>query len=207
MEDWIDPRKQLMDAAQAALDDIGGNFGETERKALCAALFRNRWTNDHASHKALCDRYALAKSAAMQKFIDIIAKRHGAEYARGFNSSIHTQPMEDGRIEMSGSRLPPNPDLLATYPNGWSLHDYIDPYDALHYCNVQENNITRDYDENRLTDQNYATSCWQIIFKTKEGLDYSRETKWRDDTIEQVEQFALQMIKNHDLGGAVIQFW
>jgi hypothetical protein len=207
MDKYIDPRQQLIAAAQAALDDIEGNLGETERKNLCAALKRNRWTNTDEKLQELADRYAQAKTAQMQQFYEKIAQRHGAERVRSFKPDVRTSVLDDGRIEMFGNSLPPNPDLLATYPNGWGLHDYIEPRDAMHFCDVLENNIVRDYDENRLTDPNYPHASWQIIFKTKDGLDYCRETKWRDDTITEVEQFALQTIRNNDLGGAVIQFW
>ena len=49
---------------------------------------------------------------------------------------------------------------------------------------------------------------WQIVFKTKEGLDYCRETKgltfW-DRSM--VEAFAKDQCAIHGLGGAVIEIY
>ncbi len=59
--------------------------------------------------------------------------------------------------------------------------------------------------------RNYAgwpDARWQIVFKTKAGLDYCRESKslkfW-DRSM--VEAFAKDQCAIHGLGGAVIEIW
>jgi hypothetical protein len=207
MDKYIDPRDQLIAAAQKAIAANYGSMDDESLAELVAALKRCRWSGSDERLQKLADRYAQAKTAQMQQFIEKIARRNGPEGVRSFKPDVRTGVLPDGRIEVFGVSLPPHPDLLATYPNGWDLHDHIEPRAAMHFCDVLENNIVRDYDESRLTDPNWPNARWQVIFKTKDGLDYSRETTWPDRTIVEVEQFALNEIRSNDLGGAVIQFW
>lgn len=58
-------------------------------------------------------------------------------------------------------------------------------------------------DETKLREGN-----WQVIFKTKAGLDYCRETKPSRWTRADIKRWAEMMCEqNKSLGGAVIQRW
>jgi hypothetical protein len=48
---------------------------------------------------------------------------------------------------------------------------------------------------------------WQVIFKTREGLDYCRETVDGEKTLDAVKVWAEAQARVHGLGGAVIERW
>jgi len=52
-----------------------------------------------------------------------------------------------------------------------------------------------------------ATRNWQIIFKTKEGTDYCRETRPSHLRETEVIEWTKRMLVAHDLGSARIERW
>ncbi|WP_213303510.1 hypothetical protein [Paraburkholderia sacchari] len=74
-------------------------------------------------------------------------------------------------------------------------------------CEEQDVGNHRSLDEARLTDTTFWPSAkWQIVFK-RDGLDYCREPRPREHTIEQVEEWVRRQCSIHQLTGAEIQFW
>lgn len=48
---------------------------------------------------------------------------------------------------------------------------------------------------------------WQVIFKTKENLDYCRETVCAKHTLDEVKKWAEIQCEAYDLGGAHLEKW
>lgn len=207
MDQYIDPRDTLIEAATAMLDTGDfDQFPQGMQERLTKALRAVRWHGDDESLRTLAARYKNAYEVQLERFRKTICER-GYDGSH-LSATICVGVTEDGRISVQGSGLAPHPDLYLTYSNGWSLGGHVEPRKAMHVAIVHEHNVTQDFDVKRLTDDNYKHANWQVIFKTKEGLDYCRETYMREfHPIEEVEATAVQGIKQHGLGGAVIQLW
>lgn len=52
-----------------------------------------------------------------------------------------------------------------------------------------------------------ASGNWQVIFKTKDDLDYCRETKPGSWSREKIKKWTEIAVNEYGLGGAVIQKW
>lgn len=141
-----------------------------------------------------------------------LAADFGALKTRQYGAHVTAGLTNDGRIEYHGSNLPAAPELQQLYPNGWELCDHIELRDALRLVECDRCKVTRDFDPSLLADDGvklHPSAQWQVIYRTKEGLDYCRESYSLINypTPEALEWIVTRGVQQHQLGSAVIQLW